>query len=201
MKRLWPETIISGFFYLLGFTFVVINLLDVNNEQISHFIKFVLNGNLSLIGILSAAILGGSYLFGSLAGRLMVDIFGLIGPPLLSLWRKTRTKLMKKHPQGHATPESADIELVQILSGNTQVLAETLQGRYWAKYFYRSMLGGILFLVIASAHWGICSPNPRVSSVVWIIGTILWLMFLIAFFTQRASHSSLFQAMKKELNN
>jgi hypothetical protein len=183
-SKMWPEMIISGFFYLTAFSFLLIRMLGLNVEQLVA----LCNGSASLgagsLGLVSALAIGGAYLFGHLAGRLMTDLFEVVGKPLRQSKNAQRTGTSIE-----------DEKLVQLLRGNPSALAEALHDRWIAKYFYRSMLGGIFLLGIASAPSGICSPNPRVSVAAWVLGGGLEVAFFFAFWMQRKSHSSLLSAL------
>lgn len=181
---MWPETIVSGFLYLASFIFVVIRLLGLSDNELTGFFSTLPSLNTGLLGVVSALLLGGAYLFGHVAGRLMTDLFNILGNP----WRK-------RQGRQNIVPDTDDKILVSLLRENPNGLAKTLQDRWIAKYFYRSMFGGVVLVSITSAPWMIFSPSPRVSCASWISGIILATAFFVAFWTQRKSHRSLNNAI------
>ena len=180
-SKMWPETIVSGFLYLASFLFVLIQLMGLPHSTPTDFYRHLFSASTATIGLISALTLGATYFFGHVAGRLMGDLFEGLG------------KLLPKKMRGEPEAKQDDIDFVKI--STPQALFDALQGRWIAKYFYRSTLGGILSLVLASAPWGICSVDPRTSTTAWVLGGGLFIVFSIAFLTQRRSYSSLKRAM------
>ena len=102
---MWPETIVSGFFYLAAFTFWVIRLLQPTDKQLFDFVQYFTSNSLGL-GLISAFTLSGAYFFGHIAGRLMTD-----------LWQVFRWTLKKLHLNvPKYPPTEADVLLRTLLN-------------------------------------------------------------------------------------
>jgi hypothetical protein len=199
-RRIWPETIISGFFYLAALACVVAWALGLSDRELKRLFESVAGNDFGLIGLVSAAVFGASYVLGSLAGQLMTDLFQFFGDRCLKKGNKVRVWLdhgMRPDPEQAKQPKQEnDLQLARMMSKD--VLVETVQARYSTKYFFRSVIGGIAFLALGSAPWWLCSQSLRVSLTVGGMAFVFWSLFVIAFRSQRAAHDRLFQALQEQ---
>lgn len=213
-RKVWPETIISGFFYFTGVIVIIMRLFGLCEEQILRLLKNMPDMNTGILTMLSAGIIGGSYLFGHLAGGLMAGFFDCVGEYLEKIKSEPVQSKLKKFffffiyifkRMFNKVVDSKDQDeaekLVKIISRNEERLTVELQGRYAAKYFYRSMLGGIPILSFPILSFAIIpfdySINRLWAILIFVIAGVLELLFIIAFFRERKKHTSLFQEMEK----
>jgi len=182
-SKMWPETIVSGFFYLASLIFILVRLLDPTYEQSYNIYCDLKTFNVGFLGIVSALAVGAAYLIGHLIGLLLTDLSLVV--------RRRRDK--GRPTIQNSQIDASDRRLAGLMSGD--LLASELHGRWVAKYFYRSLLPGIFIFAFASAPWTICSQNLRVALTSWALFIILELGLGRAFIAQRRSHTSLEEAI------
>jgi hypothetical protein len=196
---MWPETVTSGFLFLASFCCFVVRQIGYSDEQLVDFLQRVAKLDAGALALVSALAIGGGYIFGNVAGRLMTDLFNCGGICCRYMCRQYHRILddpVQTQKARMMAPDADDRRLVKLLSTRPDLLAETLHNRWRAKYFYRTMLGGIPLLAIGSSPWGLCSGIPRVSCAIWIVGSVLEVAFIVAFITQRSSEISFRRAVK-----
>jgi hypothetical protein len=184
-RKVWPETIVSGFFYFAAIMLVIFKIFGFSYDDMKN-----LDGNyfdnLGIVGILSGAIIGGSYVFGHLFGKLMAVFFDFLG------------KSLRKWINDKPCTEDEHETQVNMIKNSNEKLVEELGGRYAAKYFYRSMIGGVLSASIALS---IYLDHENVLIKIWSTAVVLVILFVVAFFKERSSHSGLRDAMKKDVKD
>jgi hypothetical protein len=144
-------------------------------------------GHLTILSVLA---IGTSWILGALMGRIV--------PELLNLGQRLRD-YFRKQPRHVDEPDEQDVALVErIFRKDHTTLGKNLEYRYEAKSLFRSMMFALLLLYLSVPPW---STPDRVCLMVNVLFWVLEPLFVWAFFIQRKSHHSLFDAMENATFN
>lgn len=177
-KKFWPEVTTSGFIYLVGTVLILGHMSRFEWDTLTGMLDRVKDLNAGLAAALAGSIVAASFVFGSVAGRLVGDVCEILG------------KLLRKHVKSPAVTEGDRIYGLA-MKKTPEILSEELQGRYVAKYLYRSLLFAVFWLQIGLAPWTLWSSDSRTMCASILIGVAIDCVLVAVFWSQRRSYSSL----------
>ena len=171
-RRMWPEILVGGFLHLVWLSLLTFLLCGIEPGAILCFFKDLPAGAGAVITSLS---IGASFLLGNLFNRLLTDLSALFKKP---------------------THESKLLDAFQ----KNPAATESLEARWATKVMFRSTSASIPLIVAFLLPWACDSPDKKAATAVLVVGILLEVLFLIAFFTQRNSHAKLLEEMKGDSN-
>ena len=181
-RGMLPEQIITGFLYLSAIAFWIIRSLRLDLSNIDP--KIISGITTAQIAVISAIVIGSSFILGTVAGRLLSDLFHCIDIGWTWL-RKIIRSFVKLNLKAKRNPKPSFWE------PDNALRSAELRRRYVSKYFLRSIMVGWACLGYAASPWSCESSDPS------IMVTSLWAFWIfliastLAFLLQRQSYNDM----------
>lgn len=190
-KQFLPETIISGFFYLAASFLWVLGLLSKQPQDLDLG-QIWANLSAAQAAVGSVVVIGASFILGTLGGRLVSDLFSLVDRIWQALFAAVASRMSKSEDaiRRITDPNPKDVHLVEILLKDPTAIARTMESRFTAKSFFRSVFVGWTLLCLASQPLAYCSSSPDIAHACRVCFWVGEGALLIAYLSQRRSLNS-----------